>query len=111
MGAPWGSTPILDDTGQQCTSHSAVDAAVRGYWVDCVLRRHASVDEESAWAAFRASRFGSHIPCLQWPQLPWTGDRVRQVLRQMREGASPGHLGIPIGVLAESPGCVDVLCG
>ena len=31
--ASWGSTPILNESGQQCTTPSAVDAAVQGYWV------------------------------------------------------------------------------
>ena len=80
-----------------------MDAAVRSYWVGSVLRRHAAVDGEAAWATFLASKFGAHIPHVQWPHLQWSGDWVRQVLRQMREGASPGSLGIPIGVWRSLP--------
>ena len=94
----WEFTPVLDETGMQCTSPPAVEAAVRRYWVDSVLRHHASVDEDTRWAAFSSSRFGSHIPTLHWPSTPWTGERVRSVLQRLREGASPGSLGIPISV-------------
>ena len=66
-GAPWGSTPILDDAGMQCTSLEAVDAAVRRYWVDHVLGQHAGVDESARWAAFLASPFGKCIPVVAWP--------------------------------------------
>ena len=51
-GAPWGTTPILDESGMQCLSASAVDAAVRTYWVDKVLRCHASVDGTLRWTLF-----------------------------------------------------------
>ena len=61
-GSPWGSTPILDASGQQCLTVQAVDAAVKGYWVDTVLRHHAAVDEDACWAAFSLSQFGPHIP-------------------------------------------------
>ena len=44
----WGTTPILDTAGQQCLTLEAVDAAVRGYRVDTVLRHHASVDEAAS---------------------------------------------------------------
>ena len=102
-GAPWGSTPILDETGMQCTSVATVDAAVRSYWVDAVLQQHALVDPDARWAAFAASRFGSFIPTLTWPETPWTGARVRDVLRRMREAASPGMTGIPIVVWRALP--------
>ena len=98
VGAPWGSTPILDSTGNQCTTIAAVDAAVQAYWVKSVLRQHADVDTKTLWNAFLESPFGSHIPKLQWPTLPWTGERVRQVLGKMREGAAPGSVGIPLAV-------------
>ncbi len=42
--APWGTTPILDEAGMQCLSVAAVDAAVQGYWLNTVLRQHASLD-------------------------------------------------------------------
>ena len=102
-GPPWGSTPILDATGQQCLTVEAVDAAVRSYWVDTVLRHHAPVDEDSCWAAFSSSRFGPHIPSATWPSSLWNSERVRDVLRHMREGASPGSLGIPIAVWRALP--------
>ena len=101
--APWGTTPILDENGVQCTSVDSVDAAVRGYWVDTVLRHHATVDEEARWSAFQSSRFGSHIPTLQWPSVPWSGSRVRSILQRMREAASPGSIGIPISVWRSLP--------
>ena len=100
---PWGSRPILDSAGMQCTTAPAVDAAVCSYWVDSVLRRHATVDEDACWSAFTASRFFEHIPVLQWPSTPWTGDRVHSILQRMREGASPGSIGIPISVWRSLP--------
>ena len=103
VGAPWGTTPILDDTGLQCTTPSAVDEAVRGYWVNMVLRQHAQVDGSAKWTAFVNSRFGPHIPVAEWPHLPWDGSRVRRGLQQMRESASPGALGIPISVWRTLP--------
>ena len=102
-GAPWGSTPILDESGLQCTTAVAVDAAVRAYWVDSVLRQHASVDPAAAWAKFLASQFGAFIPVSTWPTSAWTGDRVRAVLRRMREGAAPGMAGVPIAVWRALP--------
>ena len=52
-GSPWGATPILDAVGRQCLSLMEVDAAVRGFWVDGVMRQHASVDVVARWAQFR----------------------------------------------------------
>ena len=103
VGAPWGTTPILNDLGEQCLSPAAVDRAVRGFWVDQILRCHAGVNDSACWATFLSSRFGSHIPRLDWPAPPWSADRVRSVLGSMREGASPGSLGIPIGVWKALP--------
>ena len=102
-GAPWGSTPILDADGHQCLNLADVDNAVRSYWVDSVLRHHAAVDEDSSWTTFCSSRFGPHIPIVAWPSLPWTGERVRDVLSHMRERSSPGSLGIPIAVWRSLP--------
>jgi hypothetical protein len=102
-GAPWGSLPILNEAGLQCTSVGAVDAAVQRYWVDTVLRQHASIDPDASWATFLASPFGAFIPTLTWPSTPWTGPRVRDVLRTMREGAAPGMTGIPIAVWRSLP--------
>jgi exonuclease III len=73
-GAPWGSTPILDEVGQQCLSLDAVDGAVRRFWVDNVLRCHAFVDGPKHWSAFLSSRFGAHIPVMEWPAPPWTAE-------------------------------------
>ena len=102
-GAPWGSLPVLDESGMQCTSVAAVDAAVRGYWVDQVLRRHAAEDGAVRWAAFQSSEFGNHIPTLSWPAPCWTAERVQLVLRRMREAAAPGSLGIPVAVWKALP--------
>ena len=99
----WGEAPIIDNAGLQCTSPAAVDAAVRAYWVDEVLRKDASLDPIACWNSFLASPFGSFIPTASWPCLPWTGDRVRRVLQQMRESAAPGLLGIPIAVWRSLP--------
>ena len=99
---PWGATPILDSSGQQCLTPVAVDTAVRGYWLS-VLRHHAHVDEDACWTAFSTSRFGPYVPQAQWPFPPWTSDRVRDVLHHMREGASPGSLGVPIAVWRSLP--------
>ena len=55
---PWGTTPILDESGQQCTTVPAVDSAVRRYWVDTVLRAPAVASAEDLWGSFLASRLG-----------------------------------------------------
>ena len=99
----WGESPILDANGMQCTSPAAVDAAVRAYWVDEVLRRDAAVDPTVLWAAFLASPFGPFIPTANWPCLPWTAARVQHILRRLRASASPGQLGIPIAVWQALP--------
>jgi hypothetical protein len=101
--APWGSRPVLDSSGLQCLTVETVDAAVRGYWVDVVLRQHAGVDATARWAAFEASEFGAHVPAASWPSTPWTGERVRSVLSSMREAAAPGLTGIPIAVWRSLP--------
>ena len=94
-GAPWGAAPIVASDGLQCTSPAAVDVAVREFWVASVLRRHERLDESACWSAFMASPFAQHIPQIQWPTPPWTGERVCLVLRRMREGSAPGLLGCP----------------
>jgi hypothetical protein len=93
----------LDAKGMQCTTLSSVNAAVQEYWVQTVLRQHASVDEEASWAAFLASPFGAHIPVLSWPTVGWDAARVRRVLGCMREGAAPGNLGIPLAIWKSLP--------
>ena len=97
-GTPWGTTPILDGLGMQCLSVAAVDAAVRGYWVDDVLRQHAGVDAAACWEAFLTSEFGAFVPQVCWPSPAWTGERVSSVLRSMRESAAPGLFGLPLAV-------------
>ena len=104
-GAPWGTTPILDESGMQCLSLEAVDGAVKRYWVDSILRTHALVDGPSQWSIFLASRFGSHIPVVEWPHPPWSAERVHMVLGRMREGAAPGALGIPLAIWKVLPQC------
>ena len=52
-GASWGSVPILDADGFQCTSPCAIDTAVRLFWVDTILRQHASVDPVACWKPWR----------------------------------------------------------
>ena len=99
----WGTYPILNEAGDQCCSVADADAAVRKFWVDQVLRRHASVDAVQQWALFQTSTFGSHIPKVQWQHVPWTGALVRQALGSMREGAAPGPPGIPIAVWKALP--------
>jgi hypothetical protein len=69
-GAPWGTTPILRDDGSQCCTPPEVDTAVRGFWVDQVLRQHADINNTAAWDAFIGSRFGTHIPTTTWPRSP-----------------------------------------
>ena len=101
--AAWGSTLILDADGHQCATTEAVDAAVRGFWVDSVLRRHAGVDGVVRWRTLLASEFGTHIPVVEWPRSPWTAERVRAVLTAMLEGAVPGPLGIPLAVWKSLP--------
>ena len=103
-GASWGSVPILDADGFQCTSPCAIDTAVRLFWVDTILRQHASVDPAACWAAFSASRFGPHIPCgLSWPHLPWSASRISAILATMSEGSAPGHFGLPISIWRSLP--------
>ena len=99
----WGSSPIMDDNGMQCTTLAAVDVTVRQFWVSDVLHRHAAVDGDSAWAAFSASLFSPHIPSMEWPSQPWSGVRVRDALFQLPEASSPGALGIPIAVWRSLP--------
>jgi hypothetical protein len=99
----WGALPILDSAGQQCTTVQAVDAAVRSFWVEDVLRRHAGADATSSWARFQASQFYTHIPKMQWPSAPWDGARVRDALFALREASAPGRLGIPISVWRSLP--------
>ena len=79
-GVPWGTSPILRDDGVQCCTLGEVDVAVRGFWVDQVLRQHAAVDESAAWGVFVQSPFGDHIPSTTWPCTPWDGARVERVL-------------------------------
>jgi hypothetical protein len=103
-GPSWGSVPILDSDGLQCTTIESVDQAVRSFWVDSILRHHASACPHSRWTAFTSSRFGPHIPSgIIWPHLPWTAERVRSILSSMTEASSPGHLGIPIAVWRALP--------
>ena len=97
----WGCSPILDNN--DVTSPSAVDASVRSFWVDGILRQHAAVDGPSRFNAFLASQFGPQIPTLAWPSPPWSVERVRRALSCLREGAAPGHLGIPIAVWKALP--------
>ena len=78
--------------------------AVRGFWVDQVLRQHAGVDGHEQWAKFEQSEFGAHIPQVTWQHQPWTGSRVKAVLGAMREGAAPGLPGVPIAVWKVLPG-------
>ena len=102
-GMPWGTSPILRDDGEQCCTVAEVDLAVRGFWVDQVLRQHATLDETAAWDTFLASRFGQYIPSASWPRARWDGARVYRVLRGMREAAAPGYLGIPVAVWKSLP--------
>ena len=94
----WGTSPILDEHGAQCMTPQDVDATVRSFWVEDVLRRHAMADEGAKWAAFLSSPFYQHIPRMQWPSHPWTGERARDALAQLRETSAPGRLGVPIAV-------------
>jgi hypothetical protein len=94
---------VLDDAGQQCTTTTAVDQAVRAYWVDQVLRQHALVDGPSCWRLFEQSMFGSFIPTLDWPHHPFTGASVRVALNKMRDGAAPGIPGVPLAVWKALP--------
>lgn len=102
-GVPWGSRPVLDSNGLQCLTPTAVDAAVRAFWVDLVMRQHADCDEDACWTAFINSPFGSFIPRASWPSTPWTAARVQAALFCMRESAAPGKAGIPIAVWRSLP--------
>ena len=70
----WGTSPIVNDAGWQCTSVSEVDATVRKFWVESVLRRHDPAEDGRCWARFMESAFYSHIPSMSWPSRPWDGD-------------------------------------
>ena len=99
----WGTSPIVNDAGWQCTSVSEVDATVRKFWVESVLRRHDPAEDGRCWARFMESAFYSHIPSMSWPSCPWDGDRVREALGQLRESSAPGRLGIPVAVWRSLP--------
>ena len=101
----WGTFPVLNAAGLQCTSVEEVDRAVQQFWVDTVLRRHAQVDCMQCWEAFMKSEFFSFIPHLQWRTQLWTAARVRMVLGKLREGAAPGLPGMPIAVWKSLPEC------
>ena len=103
LGAPWGTAPILDEDGMQCTTVASVDMAVRRFWVDQVLRQHCDVDNSARWNAFLESAYGQCIPVVQWPTAVWTSDRVRLVLKRMREGAAQGMVGILLSVWKSLP--------
>ena len=103
----WGSSPILDTAGQQCTTLSEVDTAVQAYWVKGVWRMHEDVDVAASWEAFRASPFFAFIPRCEWPHETWTVERVRVALGTMREKSSPGVRGIPLSVWKSLP--ADIL--
>ena len=51
-GVAWGTYPVINEEGQQCTSVEEVDRVVRGFWVDQFLRQHAEVNAEERWQAF-----------------------------------------------------------
>ena len=104
----WGTFPVLDGQGMQCVTASEVDQAVRGFWVDGVLRRAAGVDGQARWVQFMESEFAEFIPRVQWPYRPWTADRVREAVGAMRESAAPGLPGVPLGVWKALP---DVWAG
>ena len=101
--AAWGTTPVLDSEGHQCATVEEVDAAVQQYWVQSVLRRHAGADGADRWRALLESEFGAHIPVVDWPRTAWSAARVKQGLAAMREGASPGRLGIPLALWKSLP--------
>ena len=101
--AAWGCTPIIDATGNQCLTITAVDQTVRGYWVDAVLRQHHAADGSACWRQFEASEFYPFIPVLEWPHAAWTGTRVDEALRAMSERSSPGLPNIPIVVWKALP--------
>ena len=94
IGAAWGITPTLDETGQQCITPAAVDAAVRNYWVDTVRWQHAGLDEEARWDAFLSSSFGPCITIAHSHHVHWDGPRVKAVMWTMKETVAPGTLGI-----------------
>ena len=102
----WGSFPILNSSGSQCTTHAEVDAVVRAFWVNGVWNQHARKDAVQCWEAFQASLYFAYIPRCQWPHAPWSLARVKQVLRSMREASSPGVRGIPIGIWRSLPDSV-----
>ena len=102
-GVPWGTRPVQDSNGLQCMSPATVDAAVRAFWVDAVLRQHAACDEDHCWATFLSSPFGRHLPQASWPSTPWSAERVQSALQSMREHAAPGMAGIPIAVWRSLP--------
>ena len=83
----WGTYPVMNEEGLQCTSVGEVDEAVRGFWVDRILRQHAGRDEVDCWRRFEQSEFAAFVPQVTWTRLAWTGSRVKEVLG----GISRGH--------------------
>ena len=100
----WGTAPILDAAGMQCTSREAVDREVRAYWVERVWGQHAGTDAEAQWAALQASPYFPHFPTgCAWPLTTWTAERVQTALQAMRADAAPGPRGIPLPVWRALP--------
>ena len=93
-----GHLPCVKEEGLQCTTVGEVDEAVRGFWVDRVLRQHAGRDEVTCWQHFEQSEFATFVPQVEWMHLAWTGAQVREILAGFREGAAPGLPGVPIAV-------------
>ena len=101
--AVWGAVPVLDKCGLQCATREAVDAVVRGFWVDGVLRQHVGVDPRAAWAAFEASAFAAYVPSVALPAPAWDAALVQRVLLATSDRVSPGARSIPVAIWKTLP--------
>ena len=106
----WGTSPVVNGNGKACSTPAEVDAEVRGFWVNQVLRKHEGVNGEQAWLQFLSSEFAAHVPRMEWPVVEWTADLVVATLRRMRASASPGSRGIPIAVWKAMPAVWQMGC-
>ena len=95
--------PILLTSGAQCTTVEEVDATVQDFWVRKVWRKNVAIDAAACWQRFQQSCFFPFIPHCSFPHEPWTLDRIKRVLSQLREGSAPGLRGFPISLWKSLP--------
>ena len=101
--ARWWNDPMVMANGQLPKDEKEADAEMRRFWVNGVLRKNKPEEEDINWERFTASDFGSHLPVGDWSFTEWSGRRVLEVLKEMKESAAPGHRGIPLAVWKALP--------